>query len=78
MSPCLRVEWLKVNVPVGGLTEDNLEQCCCPVRGATSGTHSGVRGQWQSAQETCSREIYTSHGRKGLDKRRGWVVVQLR
>ena len=30
MSPCLRVEWLKVNVPVGGLTEDNLEQCCCP------------------------------------------------
>ena len=27
MSPCLRVEWLKVNVPVGGLTEDNLEHC---------------------------------------------------
>ena len=51
-------------MPVGGLTKDNLEQCCCPVRGATSGTHSGVSGQWQSAQlpagDLQQRDMYIS------------------
>ena len=73
----LCVEWLKVNAPIGSLTEDNLEHCAVALRNSLGDTRWWERpiavstaSSWQPVAERYAL------GREGLERRGGGGVGQ--
>ena len=69
------MEWLKVNAPVGSLTEDNLEHCAVALYEELAWGHTVV-GEANSSQHsfqlaTSSREICLGEGGAGEERGRG-------
>ena len=66
------MEWLKVNAPIGSLTEDNLEHCAVALYEELARGHTMV-GEANSSQH--SFQPYSSGERGAGEERRGsWAI----